>query len=228
MMDGGKEVIRILLVDDHAMVRAGLRMLLENHRHLLVVGEAASQAEAISAVRRERPHVTLLDLDLGKENGLDFIADLIAEEPEMRVLTLTGVRDQEMHRRAVRLGAQGVVMKDRAADVLVKAIEKVHAGEVWLDRSAMAGVLADVRRVRFLPGNGPQAAGIAQLTEREREIIGLVASGHGTKQLAARLFISEKTVRNHLASIYAKLGVCDRLELALFAIRFGLASGSPP
>ena len=116
------------------------------------------------------------------------------------------------------------MMKDRAAEVLIKAIEKVHAGEVWLDRFTMATVLTDARRSREPKPIDPEAAKIESITKREREIVALIAEGHGTKQLAKRLFISEKTIRNHMTVIYSKLGVSDRLELALYAARHGLSS----
>jgi two-component system, NarL family, nitrate/nitrite response regulator NarL len=223
-MAKGIESIRILLVDDHAVMRAGLRMLIENYSHLEVVGEASNKAKALAETARARPHLVLLDLDLGDESGLDFMNELLAMDEELRVLVLTGVRDAELHRRAVQLGAMGVVMKDRAAEVLIKAIEKVHAGEVWLDHSTMAKVLMDARRSQERPKPNPEEAKIYSLTKREREIIALVAVGCGTRQLGKRLFISEKTVRNHLSTVYSKLGVSDRLELALYAARHGLAA----
>jgi two-component system nitrate/nitrite response regulator NarL len=218
-----EDTIRILLVDSHTVVRSGLRMLIENRSHLQVVGEASNKAHAIAEAIRTRPNLVLLDLDLGNENGMDLINDLFSLDDGLQVLVLTGVRDAEMHRRAVRLGAMGVVMKDCTPELLIKAIEKVHAGEVWVDRATMAKLLIDARRSRAPQRPDPEAVKIDSLTEREKEIIALVAEGFGTQKLAECLFISNKTVRNHLASIYSKLDVSDRLELALYAARNNLA-----
>jgi DNA-binding NarL/FixJ family response regulator len=222
-MMGSDEPIRILLVDDHILVREGLRMLIENQPNLLVVGEAADKTHALAETARAKPHLILLDLDLGSESGLDFMNELFSLDENLRVLVLTGVQDQEMHRRAVHSGAMGVVLKNRAAEVLIKAIEKVCAGEVWLDHTMMARVLIDARRSNQSKQKNHETSKIESLTDREREIIALVAEGHGTNELANRLFISDKTVRNHLSSIYSKLDVSDRLELALYAARHGLS-----
>lgn len=213
--------IRILLVDDHTLVREGVRMLIESQDDLLLVGEAWDAAGTLEAVGRERPDVVLLDLDLGEEGGLDLIRSIVARGDETRVLVLTGVRDPDVQRRAVQEGALGVVAKEKAAAVLLSAIRKVHAGEAWVDRAMMGSLLRETRPAR--PRPDPEAGRIASLTPREREVVSLVAQGNGTTRLAAHLGINEKTVRNHLVSIYAKLGVTDRLELAIYAGRHGLA-----
>ena len=220
------EPIRILLVDDHMIVRAGLRMLIENHKGMVVVGEAGNRADALSIAAREQPQVILLDLDMGNESGLDFLRELFDEAAGARVVMLTGVRDPEVHRRAVHLGAMGLVLKDKAAEVLIKAIEKVHAGEVWLDRSLTASVLSEMSNAMQNKTPNPNAEKIASLTGREREILGLVCEGLKNKQIGERLFISEATVRNHLTSILGKLELSDRFELALYAYRQHLAK--PP
>ena len=216
--------IKILLVDDHVVVRQGLRMLLEINSDLVVVGETACCGDALEIAAREHPAIVLLDLDLGAENGVDIISGLKAGGA--LVLVLTGLRDGEMQRRAVFLGASGVIRKDQAAESLVKAVRCVHAGEVWLDRELTASVFQEMRqKIAAQPLDG-EAARIASLTPREREIIGQVAQGQGTHAIADMLFISEKTVRNHLASIYEKLHVSERLELALYATKHGLAHDS--
>ncbi len=219
--------IRILLIDDHALVRAGLVTLIEHRPGLTVVGEAASRSEALAIAAREQPDVILLDLDLGGENSLDFLPTLLAAAPTARVILLTGMRDPEVHRRAVRLGAMGVVLKDQATEVLIKAIERVHAGEVWLDRSMLATVLSELSPTRAKAEVDPETAKIATLTAREREVIALLAEGLPSKQVAERLFISEATVSHHLGSIFNKLGVTNRLELVVYAYRHGLATLRP-
>ena len=226
MPDSIKEPIRILLIDDHAIVRAGLRMLIENHKGMVVVGEAGTRIDALAIAAREKPQIILLDLDMGKESGLDFLRELLGTAAGARVVMLTGVRDPEAHRRAVHLGAMGLVLKDKAAEVLIKAIEKVHAGEVWLDRSLTASVLYEMSQADQTRRADPEAEKIGSLTSREREIVGLVCEGLKNKQIGDRLFISEATVRNHLTSILSKLELSDRFELALYSYRQRLAK--PP
>jgi DNA-binding NarL/FixJ family response regulator len=221
------EPIRILVIDDHVIVRAGLRILIENHEDMIVVGEAGTRTDALAIAAREQPDIILLDLDMGGESGLDFLRELLASARGTRVVVLTGVRDPEAHRRAIHLGAMGLVLKDKAAEVLIKAIEKVYNGEAWLDRSLTASVLSEMSREN---GSGTKvdrdAEKVASLTDREREIVRLVCQGLKNKQIGDRLFISDATVRNHLTSILSKLELSDRFELALFAYRHHL--GKPP
>jgi two-component system, NarL family, nitrate/nitrite response regulator NarL len=218
--------IRILIIDDHVIVRAGLRMLIGNQEGMIVVGEAGARVDALAAAAHEQPDIILLDLDMGNESGLDFLRELLATAPGARVVILTGVREPEVHRRAVHLGAMGLVFKDKAAEVLIRAIEKVHAGEVWLDRSLTASVLSEMSHAAESKAPDPDAGRIASLTGREREILTLVCEGLKNKQIGERLFISEATVRNHLTSILSKLGLSDRFELALYSYRQHLAK--PP
>ena len=218
--------LRIVLIDDHGIVRAGLRMLIESQAGMTVVGEAATRADALAIAAREQPDIILLDLDLEGESGLDFLQELLDIPPRARVIILTGVRDPEAHRRAVRLGAMGLVIKDKAAEVLIKAIEKVHAGEVWLDRALTASVLSEMAQADQTKKADPEAEKIGSLTSREREVVGLVCEGLKNKQISERLFISEATVRNHLTSILSKLELSDRFELALYSYRQHLAK--PP
>lgn len=216
------EPIRILLIDDHVIMRAGLRMLIESHAGMKVVGEAGNRADALVLAAQEPADIILLDLDLEGESSLQVMPDLMRVNSGARVVILTGVRDAELHRRAVRLGAIGLVLKEKAAEVLLKAIERVHAGEVWLDRSMTASVLAEMARSNDNTKVDPEKAKIVTLTSREREVIALVCEGLKNKQIADRLFISEATVRNHITSILSKLALSDRFELAIFSYRHGL------
>ena len=218
--------IRILLVDDHAVVRAGLRMIIQSREGMTIVGEAGNRDDALALAASEHPEIILLDLDLGGDSGMALIADLIAAACEARIIILTGLRDPESHRQAVLLGAMGIVKKEKAAEVLITAIERVHAGEAWLDPSLMAGVLTEMTRSSRGRKTDPEKDKIAALTNREREVIALVGEGIKSKEIAGRLFISETTVRHHLTSIFDKLGVADRVELLIYAYRHGLAS--PP
>lgn len=216
--------IRILIVDDHLLVRTGLRMLIDNEPDMTVVGQAATRAEAMKLAQTEQPNLVLLDIDLGNENGLDFLTEFTATVPGVHVLVLTGLRDIDSHRRAARLGAAGVVLKEHAADVLLKAIKKVHQGEVWLDRSLMGSLFREMTQgVAYADA---EAAKISTLTPREREVVTLIAEGLKNRDIAARLFISETTVSHHLSSVFAKLGVTDRLELVIYAFANRLAK--PP
>lgn len=212
--------LRILIVDDHLLVRTGLRMLIDNEPQMEVVGNAATRVEALRVAKTSNPNVILLDVDLGDEDGLDFLPELQQAVPESRVLVLTGLRDVEAHRRAARLGAAGLVLKEHAADVLFRALKKVHAGELWFDRSMLASL---VRESTDEPKLDAAAVKIASLTPREREIVNLVAEGLKNRDIAGRLFISESTVTHHLTSIYSKLGLSDRLELVIFAFANKLA-----
>jgi DNA-binding NarL/FixJ family response regulator len=215
--------ISILIVDDHAVLRFGLRAILETQPQLAVVGEANDSSSALALAATHQPDIVLLDLDLGKENGCDLIPCLLDAAPNTRVIVLTGVRDPAAHKRVVQLGAMGLVLKETALELILKAIDKVYAGEVWLDRTMIASILNTRAHASQSQEQNARMAKIATLTEREREIVGLIGEGLRNKVIAERLVISEATVRNHLTSIFAKLGVDDRFELVVFAYRYQLA-----
>ena len=223
MLPRQDRLIRILMIDDHAVLRTGLRMIIESHMGMVVVGEAENRSETLAAIANQIPDIILLDLDLGDENGLDLLPDLIASVPNARIILLTGVRDVEVQRRAILLGAMGLVSKQKAADTVIRAIEKVYAGEVWLDRTMIASILNDRVSTSTPSEQNAETLKIAKLTEREREVIQLIGEGIKNRQIAARLYISEATVRHHLTSIFAKLGVTDRFELVIYAFQHGLA-----
>ena len=215
--------IRILIIDDHPVLRMGLRVVIENHQHMRVVGEASDSATAVAVTTEEQPDIILLDLDLGRDSGFDLLPEVLEIAPEARLIVVTGVRDAEAHQRAVLLGAVGLVLKEKALESLPKAIEKVYEGEVWLDRSMIASVLNSRARGGQAHDHDAYAAQISSLTERERQVIQLLGEGLRNKEIAERLVISEATVRNHLTSILAKIGVNDRFELVVFAYRHGLS-----
>jgi len=213
-----------MLVDDHVSIREGLKLLIESGEGLQVVGEASSVAEARQVFERVEPQLVLLDLDLRGETGLDLIQEFSSKGA--RVLVLTGVRDQEQHQLCLRYGATGLVRKEESRAVLLKAIEKVHRGEIWFDRTMMSDVLSNVLKQKNQKDADPDAAKIASLTDRELQVITLVSQGRKNKQIAEVLFISDTTVRHHLTSIFSKMGVSDRLELVIQAYKYGLAK--PP
>jgi len=212
---GAQPEIRVVLVDDHSVVREGVRMILENDKEIHVTGETGDIGEALGLVTSLQPDVVLLDLAFGSETSIDKIPLIIEAAPSARILVLTGVSDQELHKRALLKGAHGLLMKDKAGAVLRTAIKKVHAGEAWVDRSLTATVLRAVAKEdetkRIV------ADRVRSLTARESEIVDLIAAGHSNQAIADSLFISEKTVRNRLTVIYDKLEVTSRLELAIFA-----------
>lgn len=220
------DVIKVVIVDDHALVRAGLRMLIDNEPDMQVIGEAGSCAEGISLISQIQPNLIILDLDINGESSLDVLPDFVAATSgKARVLILTGMRDAEAHARAARLGASGLVLKEKAAEVLIKAVRRVNAGEIWFDRTMINSLVLEMTR-RDSEKTDPETLKIATLTDRERQIITLLGEGLKNKFIAARLFISETTVRHHLTSIYSKLAINDRLELLIYAHRHGLIA--PP
>ncbi len=218
---------RIMIVDDHPTLVWGLEQLIATQSpRLQVVATAHSADEALHQAQACRPDVVLLDLDLdGSRSGLDILPALSSQQ-NCQVLVLTGQRKTEVLDQAVQLGARGVLRKDASAETVIKAIDKVHSGEVWLDRASMARMLNGLRKG---PNQNPDQARQATLTQREKKIIQVILAGHGAgnKVLATRLFISEHTLRNHLSSIYHKLGVGNRLELYVYAMAHRLGDDDP-
>jgi DNA-binding NarL/FixJ family response regulator len=206
--------IRILLVDDHALVRESLRLLIDACPDMCVVGEAGNCAEALRQAGATQPNVIVLDLLLEQEDALEVLPNLLALPTQPKVLILTSLRDSEAHRAAIRLGASGIVLKQTCGDVFLKAIRCVHGGELWLDRCMTAAMVEELRCSNAAPKKPA-----ATLSSREHQIAHLVAQGRSAQQIANQLFISEKTVRNHLTTIYEKLQVSGRLGLAHYARR---------
>lgn len=215
------KLIRIMIVDDHAVIRAGLRMLIEQDPSMKVVAMAGTCDEAMELAAKEIPDLIILDLILGDGDGLSIIPDLTRITPRSKVLVLTGVQNSDSHRLAIRRGAMGIVLKEHAAESLLKAIRKVNDGEVWIERSMMSSLLQNLNKPLL---ENPEEAKIKSLTDREREVISLVGEGLKNKQIGERLFISETTVTHHLSSVFSKLEVSDRLELIIYAFRHGLAA----
>lgn len=210
--DDAERPIRIFIIDDHPTVAWGLERLIESEApRMIAAGKAGGFAEALALVGDAQPDVVLLDLDLGDESGLDVIPSVLAAS-SARILVLTGVRDAEVHEAAIRAGALGVVGKEIPTPQLLEAIRKVHRGELTIDRRVTERLLASIA-----PGKDRCAEDekFASLTGRERDIVRALTTQPelGLKALAVRLGISERTLRNHLTSIYEKLDVSGRLEL---------------
>ena len=212
--------ITIMIVDDHVVIRTGLRMLIEHDQRMQVVAQAGNRIEALERAASSHPDVIILDLLLGEDDGLSFLPELCQTSPNSRVLVLTGVQNPDSHRLAIRRGAMGIVLKEHAADQLLKAIIKVHEGEVWIERSMMGSMIQELNKPALVD---PEVTKIESLTDREREVIALIGEGLKNKQVGERLFISETTVTHHLSSVFSKLEVSDRLELIIYAFRHGLA-----
>ena len=221
--------IRVMLIDDHRSVIWGLQRLIDGEKpRMSVVATANNADDAVARLAQVEVDVVLLDLDLGGKSGLDAIPQLIAKS-SARVLILTGMRDPAVHDKAILAGACGVVLKEDKAETILKAIERAYLGELWLDRAATGRIFVELsRRTAEPPVKDIQKARIASLTARERQIAIEMASDAGatTRGVAERLCISEHTLRNHLTSIYEKLGVSSRLELWAYANEHGLTRRS--
>lgn len=218
--------IKVSIIDDHAIVRAGLRMLLENSPRMSVLWESATASAVLADESMARPDIILLDLDLGVEKGLDRLPELLDRFTPARVLVLTALTDTQQHLAAVASGASGVVVKEQAPEDLLQAVEGVHAGEAWLEKSLMAAVIGNLSQDATEKAD-PEAEKIARLTPRETEIVSLVSEGMNGERIAAHLKISEATVRNHLTSILGKLDLANKFELAVYAHRHQLGNKKP-
>jgi NarL family two-component system response regulator LiaR len=214
-------MIRVLVVDDHAVVRQGLRTFLELQGDIVVVGEAADGDQALSAVSALEPDVVLMDLVMPKVDGVEAMRRLRERVPHTRVIVLTSFLDDERLVPAVRAGAAGYLLKDVQPAELVRAIRIVDRGEALLHPAVAARVL------RELAGDGARAERHELLTARELEVLALVARGRANKAIAFELGCAEKTVKTHVGNILGKLGLSDRTQAALYAVREGLAGDDP-
>lgn len=217
-------MIRILIADDHPIVRDGLRKLLSLEEDFEIVGEAADGRQVLERVQELEPDVLLLDLRMPNLDGLAALQALQQAERRTKVIILTASDDKNEFVQAMKLGCSGIVLKQTAPELIVKSIRKVNAGEIWLDSHTTAAVMrqfAAPTEMMATPSTTKNRER-SPLSQREREIVALVAQGYKNKEMAEKMFISEQTVKNHLHNIFDKLGVSDRLELALYAIHKGL------
>jgi two-component system, NarL family, nitrate/nitrite response regulator NarL len=217
-MTKSKQAIRILVADDHAIFRDGLRKLLEGADDVQIVGESSNGVECTKMLGKLKPDILLLDLRMPEKDGLGVLEEVNFDTLPTRVIVLTAAEDDRDVVRAMRLGARGVVLKQSASDLLLKSIRKVHEGEIWLDNRMTAEVIDAFKK----SSEAGQRREKPLLSDREKEIVQLVAQGFRNREIGEKLFISEQTVKNHLHNIFDKLGVSDRLELALYAIHHRL------
>ena len=215
-------IIRIFLIDEFALSRAGIQSILSIKEDFEVVGEAANAADAIALVEKEQPDIILMNIG-SNGSSLGSVSDLLSASEDSRLLIIMWTQNPDLQHQAVCLGALGVITMDKPPDIMVKAIHRIHAGEAWLDRSMTASVLNALSPAGKAKKADPEAEKIKTLTTRELEVIRLVGEGLKNKVIGERLFISEVTVHHHLTAIYSKLGVVDRLELIIYAYRNGLA-----
>jgi len=222
--------IRIVVADDHPIFRDGLCRLLALEPDFEVVAQAQDGRQVLEVLQQYQPDILLLDLKMPGLDGLATLQKLQSSKHKTRVIVLTASEDKNEFVQAMKLGTSGIVLKQSATDLLIKSIRKVNAGEIWLDSHTTAAVMRQFATgADEVPSGVPSSSSRERerslLSQREREIVALVAQGFKNKEMAEKMFISEQTVKNHLHNIFDKLGVSDRLELALYAIHNNLHMG---
>ena len=213
--------IRVLIADDHAIVRKGVRALLATERDIHVIGEASDGAEAIAQAQSLRPDVILMDLVMPKLDGIEATRQITAQQPGVRILVLTSFAADDKVFPAVKAGALGYLLKDSGPEELVKAIRQVNRGEPSLEPSIARKMLTELAH----PPKAPMTA--EPLTQRELDVLRLVAQGKNNKEIAEQLAITEMTVRTHMSNILSKLHLASRTQAALYALREGIAALDP-
>lgn len=210
-----KEIINVVLVDDHEVVRLGLLTLLEDLPWVRVVAEAGSAGEAIEATVRHQPDVVVMDIRMPGSSGLEACREITRRWPDVKVVMLTSYMDDDLIFQAIQAGASGYVLKQVGNESLINALGAVRRGEALLDPAVTQRVLQRVRETE----NDREAAAFRDLSGREMEILALVAEGKSNGEIAAELTLSEKTVRNHVSAILSKLSLTNRIEAATYAVR---------
>ena len=210
--------IRIVLADDHSIVREGLRLILSTDRDLTVVGQASDGEDAIKAVRTLKPDILLLDVDMPRLTGLEALKSLSDSDADVKCILLTASIENKQIVEALQNGARGVIRKETPPRILLQCIHSVHEGQYWLGQNAFSDLVKGLQSIGPTP---PDAAKFG-LTGRELKVIAAILEGDTNKAVAERLAISEQTVKNHLTNIFNKLGVSSRVELVLFAGKHNL------
>jgi len=226
-MSKADKKVRIIIADDHPILRDGLRKLLETEPDLRVIAEAGDGVEAVRLVCQHKPDIVLMDLAMPKRSGLDALRDLDGSSVLTRVIILAATVEKTEVLEALQLGARGVVSKESATKLLLKSIRTVMAGQYWVDRESVSDVVNAMRTVR-LPAAEEAPPTKYGLTPRELEVVKMVVAGYSNREIAGKLGVSEQTVKHHLTSAFNKLGVYNRLELALFAVDHRLVGEETP
>jgi DNA-binding NarL/FixJ family response regulator len=209
---------RILLVDDHEVVRLGLRALLDRHPHFEVIADASTAREAIERVKQYSPDVVVMDIRLPGGSGIEACEEITENYPDSKVIMLTSYAEDEMLFSAIRAGAAGYVLKQIGGADLVKAIEAVGRGEALLDPAVTQRIFQEVRKA----AKDEEASAFSALTQQEKHVLVLVSEGKTNREIAKALFLGEGTVRNYVSSILSKLGVSNRAEAAAYAVEHNL------
>lgn len=209
---------RILLVDDHEVVRLGLKALIDRHDHFEVVGEAGSAREAIEAVAQLHPDVVVMDIRLPGASGIEACEEIVEKHPNTRVIMLTSYAEDEMLFSAIRAGASGYILKQIGGEDLIRALEAIGRGEALLDPAVTQRVFQEVRKA----GRDEEASAFAHLSQQEKHVLQLVSEGRTNREIAKNLFLGEGTVRNYVSSILSKLNVNNRAEAAAYAVEHNL------
>lgn len=212
---------RVLLADDDPLVRAAVGLIFSHHKGFSVVGEAKNGEEAIAMASRLKPDLLMLDLNMPKKAGLEALADLSASAPNMRTILLTVAIEKRQILEALQLGARGIVLKEAARTVLMEAVNTVMKGMYWINQHPVNDVAHVIEELK--PATGVATGNHAPLTPRETQIVGYIVEGCTNKDIARMLATSEQVVKNHLGRIFDKLGVFNRLELALYALDHNMA-----
>ncbi len=215
-MESKNGKVRILIADDHTIFRDGLRRLLESEPEFEIAGEAGDGAEAVSMVQHTRPDLLLLDLAMPRVPGLEALREVVGLKSPTKVILLTAAIEKKQIIEALQVGAKGVVMKDAATQMLIKAIRTVMQGQYWVGREPVSDMVGYLKQ-QIATQPAPKAKSYG-LTRREIEILGTIVAGLSNKEIAQKFSLSEDTVKHHLTNIFDKVGVSSRLELALFAI----------
>ncbi|MCB0037895.1 MAG: response regulator transcription factor [Anaerolineales bacterium] len=210
--------LRILLVDDHEVVRLGMKALLDRHLNFSVVAEAGTEEEAYEQAMAHKPDIVLMDIRLAGGSGIDACRRITAALPDTKVIMLTSFAEDELLFGAIRAGATGYVLKQVGSGELIRSIEAAARGEATLDPSLTQSVLNEVRRSI----QKEEASAFTELTSKERKVLSLIAEGQTNRDIASELFLSEGTVRNYVSSIFSKLNVSNRAEAAAYAIKHNL------
>ena len=219
--------VRIVLADDHQMFRDAVRRLLEAEPDLVVVGEAGDGEEAVALTLQYEPDILLLDVAMPHANGMQVLQQIAAASKGTRIIMVTGAVEENELRQALRLGARGFVLKESGAVQLLESIRVVHGGEYFVGRECMTDLVSAVRcRGVVSEGRALRQKADFGLTTRERQIVSAVVNAYQNKEIAEKFAISEKTVKHHLTNIFNKVGVSNRLELALFAVHHHLDSST--
>ncbi|MDZ4770760.1 MAG: response regulator transcription factor [Chloroflexota bacterium] len=216
--------IRILVADDHTVVRAGVRALLEHHAHFRVVAEASTGEEAVAKAREFTPDVAVVDVRMPGISGIEACRQIIAAVPDCKVIVLTSYAEDDLLFAAIRAGASGYVLKRIEDGDLVNAVERVSRGENILDPALTAAVFAEMRKT----DQSQRAAAFQALTQQELSVLSRVAHGMTNRQIAVQLYLGEGTVRNYVSSVLAKLGVANRAEAAAYAVKHDIDEVLPP